>query len=164
MSEFTMTSNQPYLLKAFYDWIVDNELTPHLVVDATMDNVRVPLQFVNDGQIVLNVSPSACMNFNMTPDGVTFQARCSGQPHYIDVPCSAVLAIYARENGAGTVFTPEPASEESHDIEQELVDDEIKTGPEPSKGPVGLSSVATSEDEPPKKNTGKKKPVFTVVK
>lgn len=54
-----MTSNQPYLLKAFFDWIVDNELTPHLVVDATMDNVRVPLQYVNDGQIVLNVSPSA---------------------------------------------------------------------------------------------------------
>lgn len=63
-----MTSNQPYLLKAFFDWIVDNELTPHLVVDATMDNVRVPLQYVNDGQIVLNVSPSACMNFHMSPE------------------------------------------------------------------------------------------------
>jgi len=63
MSEFTMTSNQPYLLKAFYDWIVDNELTPHLVVDATMDNVRVPLQFVNDGQNRIERVPFSLYKF-----------------------------------------------------------------------------------------------------
>jgi stringent starvation protein B len=127
MSEITMTSNQPYLLKAFFDWIVDNGLTPHLVVDATQDNVSVPEQYVNDGQIVLNVAPSACMNFNMTPEGVSFQARFGGQPHYIDIPSNAVLAIYARENGAGTVFTAESdiSIDEAGEDVVELTDDMI---------------------------------------
>ena len=61
----SMTSNQPYLLRAFYEWIVDNDLTPYIVVDATNDMVEVPLEFVKDGQIVLNVSPSACVNFSL---------------------------------------------------------------------------------------------------
>lgn len=102
-----MTSNQPYLLKAFYDWIVDNDLTPYLVVDATQQGVEVPQEFVKDGQIVLNVSPSACVNLHLDTDGIAFQARFSGQPRRLSMPCHSVLAIYARENGAGTVFTPE---------------------------------------------------------
>lgn len=112
-----MTSNQPYLLKAFYDWIVDNELTPHLVVDATAEHVQVPLQYVNDGQIVLNVSPGACMHLLITPEGVSFQARFGGKPHQLSMPTRAVLAIYARENGAGTVFTPaDPSVEDAQDV------------------------------------------------
>lgn len=103
----SMTSNQPYLLRAFFDWIVDNGLTPYIVVDASVDTVEVPQEFVKDGQIVLNVSPSACVNFHLDIDGLSFQARFSGQPRLISLPCTAVLAIYARENGAGTVFTPE---------------------------------------------------------
>ena len=107
IDEHKMTSNQPYMLRAFYDWIVDNDLTPHLVVDASLPHVFVPTQFVQDGQIVLNVSPSACVNFNLNPDGIFFQARFGGKPFEISMPCHAVLALYARENGAGTVFTPE---------------------------------------------------------
>lgn len=100
-----MTANQPYLLRAFYDWIVDNGLTPYMLVDANFPNVKIPTQFVNDGQIVLNVSPSACVNFNMDVEWVEFQARFSGQPMIVSFPCSAVGAIYAKENGAGSVFT-----------------------------------------------------------
>jgi len=102
-----MTSNQPYLLRAFFDWIVDNDLTPYIVVDATNNLVDVPQEFVKDGQIVLNISPSACVNFYLDKDGISFQARFGGQPRSLSMPCEAVLAIYARENGAGTVFASE---------------------------------------------------------
>jgi stringent starvation protein B len=117
-----MTSNQPYLLRAFFDWIVDNGLTPYIVVDAYNELVEVPQEFVKDGQIVLNISPSACVNFNLDNQGLSFQARFGGQPRNLSMPCSAVLAIYARENGAGTVFGPEemedslPESEASPSI------------------------------------------------
>lgn len=103
-----MTSNQPYLLKAFCDWIVDNGLTPYIVVDAVLPGVEVPTKFVKDGQIVLNISPSACVNLNVDLEGVSFQARFSGQPMQVYVPCIAISAVYARENGAGTVFTRTP--------------------------------------------------------
>ncbi len=102
-----MTSNQPYLLRAFFEWIVDNDLTPYIVVDATLQGVDVPQEFIKDGQIVLNVSPAACVNFTMDLDALSFQARFGGQPRQIFLPCYAVLAIYARENGAGTVFAVE---------------------------------------------------------
>jgi stringent starvation protein B len=105
--QIAMTSNQPYLLKAFFDWIVDNELTPYIVVNANVSGVEVPQQFVKDGQIVLNISPSACVHFSMDYESLSFQARFSGQPYRIYIPSHAVLAIYARENGAGTVFTTE---------------------------------------------------------
>lgn len=103
----TMTSNQPYLLRAFFDWIVDNGLTPYIVVNAKVAGVEVPQEHVKDGQIVLNVSPSACANFALDYQFLSFQARFSGVPRRIVMPCHAVLAIYARENGAGTVFTYE---------------------------------------------------------
>lgn len=100
-----MTPNQPYLLRAFYDWILDNGLTPYIVVNAHADGVEVPQHFVKDGQIVLNISPSACVNFDIDLSGISFQARFGGQPMLVRVPCLAVSAIYARENGAGTVFS-----------------------------------------------------------
>jgi stringent starvation protein B len=100
-----MTPNQPYLLRAFYDWIIDNGLTPYMVVDVNFPHVQVPTQFVNDGQIVLNVSPSACVGFKMDAEWIEFQARFSGKPMTVSFPCCAVGAIYAKENGAGSVFT-----------------------------------------------------------
>ncbi len=106
-----MTPNRPYLLRAFFDWLLDNELTPHLVVDATQANVTVPTQFVNDGQIVLNIAPSAVVAFDMDLHHVGFNARFGGKPFQIYVPMSAVVAVYARENGAGMVFEPEAAYE-----------------------------------------------------
>ncbi|MBD1572832.1 ClpXP protease specificity-enhancing factor [Vibrio sp. S17_S38] len=104
-----MTPRRPYLVRAFYEWLADNELTPHLVVDATMAGVRVPLEFVQDGQIILNVAPRAIGNLEMSNDAITFNARFSGRPHSVIVPMYSVQAIYARENGAGTMFEPEDA-------------------------------------------------------
>ena len=105
-----MTPNRPYLLRAFFDWIVDNECTPHIVVDAGFANVQVPTQFVQDGQIVLNISPSAVTQFSLDLTQLSFNARFGGQPMQVYVPLGAVLAIYARENGEGTVFTADRKS------------------------------------------------------
>ena len=102
-----MTPNQPYLLRAFYEWIVDNNLTPYLVVNANFPGTQVPQEHVQDGQIVLNISPASTGKLAMGNSELTFEARFAGVARSLVVPCKAVLAIYARENGAGTVFTPE---------------------------------------------------------
>ena len=102
-----MTSNRPYLVRAYYDWILDNNLTPHLVVDATCEGVVVPHEHVKDGQIVLNISPTACGNLVIGDVDIEFDARFSGVPRHLIVPSGSVLAIYARENGAGTMFPRE---------------------------------------------------------
>lgn len=140
-----MTSNQPYLLRAFCDWIVDNGLTPYIVVDADLPGVEVPRQFVKDGQIVLNVSPSACVNLNVGLEGVAFQARFSGKPMQVFVPCIAVSAIYARENGAGTVFTH--TSEELDAYEKNTYKQAGLSSVEPAKK---LQSVKLTEKNSPK--------------
>ena len=130
-----MTPNRPYLLRAFYDWIIDNKCTPYLVVDANYPDVRVPQQFVQNGQIVLNVLPSAVGNLQLGNDFVTFNARFGGQPFALSVPVKAVLAIYARENGAGTVFTLEEDDEDEQDFLPESLDDEPPpVPPKPGRG------------------------------
>ena len=102
-----MTPNRPYLLRAFNQWIVDNELTPHIVVDANLPHVQVPQQSIQDGQIVLNINPSAVQGLVMDDEQVSFSARFGGVPFQVYVPMYAISAIYARENGAGTMFPPE---------------------------------------------------------
>jgi stringent starvation protein B len=102
-----MTSNRPYLLQAFYDWIVDNGCTPYVVVDAYIDGVNVPQNYVSDGQIVLNVAPRAVTAFHMDREGIAFNTRFGGVPTDIYVPVRAITGIYARENGQGMVFQPE---------------------------------------------------------
>ncbi|WP_290563476.1 ClpXP protease specificity-enhancing factor [Aliidiomarina sp.] len=102
-----LSPRRPYLLRALYDWLLDNNLTPHVVVDATWPLVNVPQQFVKDGQIVLNVAPSAVQAFYMDNEGVRFRARFSGQEQRIELPIGSILAIYARENGAGSIFEAE---------------------------------------------------------
>ncbi|NMM41945.1 ClpXP protease specificity-enhancing factor [Pseudoalteromonas arctica] len=139
-----MTPNRPYLLRAFFDWIVDNQCTPHLVVNADFPAVQIPTQFVQDGQIVLNISPSAVTQFSMDNQQLSFNARFGGQPMQVYVPIGAVLAIYARENGEGTVFTADEFLEdedefaaelESVDIADELLPDEpAPSKPEKKKG------------------------------
>lgn len=106
-----MLVQRPYLLKAFYNWIVDSECTPHIIVDATMSYVDVPQQFVEDGKIVLNIAPRSVMQFSMDDDAVSFNARFSGQPTQIYVPIYAIEGIYARENGEGMMFPAEPQYE-----------------------------------------------------
>lgn len=103
-----MTSSKPYLIRALYDWIVDNSLTPYIVVQAKADGVSVPQQYVNkDGQIVLNIAPRAVLALDLGDEAVAFNARFGGIPTDIYVPCFAVLGIYARENGQGMMFEPE---------------------------------------------------------
>ena len=102
-----MTPSRPYIMRALYEWIVDNSCTPYVLVDATLDNVLVPEQYVKDGQIVLNISPTAVMDLNMSNEAVAFNGRFGGVATDIYVPVSAVIGIYARENGQGMVFEPE---------------------------------------------------------
>ena len=105
--ELNLTPTRPYLARAIYEWICDNNLTPHLLVDATQAHTDVPTQFVQDGQIVLNVAPHAVHQFHMSNDAITFSARFSGASKNIYVPISAVLGLYARENGQGMFFDPD---------------------------------------------------------
>lgn len=107
-----MTSNRPYLIRALYEWITDNGLTPHLLVNAEQANVEVPKQFIHEGRIVLNVSSSAVRNLQLGNEWIEFSARFSGTPHIIRVPAGAVVAIYARENGQGMVFSEETRGDE----------------------------------------------------
>ena len=108
MDMTSLTARRPYLLRAFYDWLLDNELTPHLVVDINLPGVEVPLEFARDGQIVLNIAPRAVGNLELGNEFVSFNARFGGVPRQVFVPLAAVMALYARENGAGTMFEPEP--------------------------------------------------------
>jgi len=111
VTKATMSSSRPYFIRALYEWIVDNSLTPYLVVFARAEGVEVPQQYVNkDGQIVLNVAPRAVIGLDLSNTGVRFSARFGGIPTDIFVPCHAVLGIYAKENGQGMMFEPEPAS------------------------------------------------------
>ena len=94
----------PYLIRAYCDWIEDSNLTPHILVDCKKTGVVVPEGLANEGKIVLNISSSATENRLITNDFISFKARFSGKPQKITVPCKAVLAIYAQENGEGMFF------------------------------------------------------------
>jgi stringent starvation protein B len=100
-------SSRPYLLRAFYEWIVDNNATPYLVVNADHPGTSVPQEYVENGRIVLNVSPTAVRSLLLANDHVAFSARFSGIHHDIYVPIRAISAIYAKENGRGMVFKEE---------------------------------------------------------
>ena len=143
-----MTPNRPYLLRAFYEWIVDNDCTPYLVVDAEYPETRVPQQFVQNGQIVLNLAPSAVAQMQMGNEVISCSARFGGHPFALHVPVRAVLAIYAKENGAGTVFT----LEDDEGFEQE-----------PSLEPAAPAK-ADSKSELESKTPAKKKGHLTVIK
>lgn len=117
------TSRRPYLIRALYDWVLDNDLTPHLLVAADAPGVDVPRRFVTDeGRITINVSPSAVRGLTLGNDWITFSARFSGRSHDISIPPGSVLALYARENGEGMLFgeveippQPEPEGSDSAD-------------------------------------------------
>ena len=103
----TMSSNRPYLLRAIYDWISDNDLTPYLLVDAAADGVAVPPQVIKNGQVVLNLAMRAVAKLDLGNEWISFQARFSGVSQSIRVPVGAVLALYAQENGQGMMFPVE---------------------------------------------------------
>lgn len=102
-----MNSSRPYIMRALYEWIVENDLTPYVLVEASMPDVIVPQQFVKDNQIVLNISPDAVVDLNISNQAVVFNGRFGGVATDVFVPIAAVVGIYARENGQGMVFDPE---------------------------------------------------------
>ena len=110
--EYKSSPKRPYLLRAYYDWLVDNSFTPYLVVDATYLGVNVPVEYVKDGQIVLNLSANATGNLQLTNDFIQFNARFKGVSRELYIPMGAALAIYARENGDGVMFEPEEVYDE----------------------------------------------------
>ena len=116
-----MTSHRPYLLRALYEWIADNGMTPHLLVDATRPHVQVPTHAVKDGRIVLNVAERAVAGLQMTNEVIRFSARFGGVSHPVSVPVGAVLAIYARETGQGMAL-PDEALASGGDAEDDAVE------------------------------------------
>lgn len=102
----SITPTRPYMVRALYQWIEDNALTPYLMVDATADNVQVPKEHVQDGRIVLNIASRATGNMSMGNDYIHFSARFGGVSQEIWVPLQAVMGIYAKENSQGMFFDP----------------------------------------------------------
>ncbi|UZK04402.1 ClpXP protease specificity-enhancing factor [Venatoribacter cucullus] len=129
-----MTPSRPYLVRALHEWILDNQCTPYLLVDAGLQGVQVPQEFVNDGQIVLNISPAAVQNLLIDNDGLSFNARFGGVPMAVFVPVVAILAIYARENGQGMVFGTEAGAPDPDDLP-------TPSTPEPSGNKPALKVV-----------------------
>ncbi len=130
-----MTSSNPYLLRALYEWIVDNGMTPHLLVDTRDSRVRVPVQFVKDNSIVLNLAPSAVRDLMMRNDFISFSARFGGVPQEILVPVGSARMIYARETGQGmSLPEEESATITAQDATEEPPED---PGPGPSTPPKG---------------------------
>jgi stringent starvation protein B len=136
-----VSSTRPYLVRAFYEWIIDNDLTPYVMIDATVDKVYVPRQYVEDGKIVLNISPTATDELLLSNYHIQFEASFSGKIEQINVPIKAVLAIYARENGRGMFF-----GDEEHD-------DYFEEPPESQRG-----------DDPNGGGDTKSKPTLRIVK
>jgi stringent starvation protein B len=132
-----MTPNRPYLVRALYEWILDNNMTPHLLVDAQRPATQVPPQFVQDGKIVLNISPGAVRGLVLGNEHISFNARFGGMAMDVSVPVQGVLGIYARENGRGMLFP----------------DDETRTGRE---------GQDAESDEPPK--PPRDRPTLKVIK
>ena len=100
----SMTSSQPYLIRGIYDWVIDNGMTPYLLVNAENEYAMIPRDFVEDGKIVLNINPSAISDLQLGNDYIMFNARFSGKSMEVSIPVIAVLAIYAKENGQGMMF------------------------------------------------------------
>ncbi len=137
-----MTSSRPYLIRAFYEWIADNDLTPYLVVNAEAPGVVVPRQHVRDGQIVLNINSSAVRDLQLGNEWIEFSARFGGVARTLQIPVTAVLAIYARENGQGMAFSDNRSDEE----------------------PLPPDPPASPPDSPKRPAPAKRKPALKIVK
>ena len=158
--DLVTTSTKPYLIRAIYEWILDNGMTPHLVVDADFPGTEVPREFVDDGQIVLNVAPGAVRELVIGNDWTSFNARFNGVVRNLLVPTEAVVGIVTRESRQGMVF-PEPAYPQASEQQ--------------TQGPPTLASVPETQAEeslakprPDAKGKGKGKgrggPTLKVVK
>ncbi len=142
-----MTTHRPYLVRALNEWILDNECTPYILVNAFEKGVEVPQNFVKDGQIVLNISPIAVQGLMITNQGIEFNGRFGGIPTRVYVPTAAVLGIYAKENGQGMIFDR---------------DEPMPEPPEPIAG-LAIAKTDTAADKPEKAKRSSK-PSLRIVK
>ncbi|MEL1263747.1 ClpXP protease specificity-enhancing factor [Pseudoxanthomonas putridarboris] len=140
-----MTSHRPYLLRALNEWIADNGMTPHLLVDATQPGVQVPSSAVKEGKVVLNIAERAVVRLVIDNEAVSFTARFGGVSYPVHVPISAVLAIYSRETGQGMALP-----------------DDVGPAPEPDGDDEPPSPDTPPSDDAPA--TGKRPPFLRVVK
>ncbi len=142
-SQISMTSNRPYLIRAIYEWLTDNQLTAQLLVDTSSGKVKVPQHLIKDNQIILNISPQAISGLSLDNHLITFNTRFSGRSFLVSIPVSAVLAIFARENGQGMAFPDEDFETE---IDHELQIDNT-AGNEVEKQRVSKKTFKTVEGE-----------------
>lgn len=156
-----MTSHRPYLLRALYEWIADNGMTPHLLVDATRQGVQVPSHAVKDGKIVLNIAERAVSHLEMGNEAIRFSARFGGVSYPVSVPVQAVLAIYARETGQGMAL-PEDihAAGDEGEVELELADE----SPTPALSAVPSESPPDDDGEGPQTPTPRRGGHLRIVK
>lgn len=143
------SSTKPYLLRAIYEWCVDNGLTPYVSV-AVNANTRVPMEYVRDGEIVLNIGPLATSNMQMGNESIRCTARFSGVSRELTIPIAAVTAIYARENGQGMSFDVGP---EVQSADAGASASEQRPGPRPAADP-GINPDS-EPPSPPKPGGGK---------
>lgn len=161
-----MISKRPYLLHAYYDWILANNMTPHLVVRASHKDAVVPQAYVTDGQIVLNASPSAVKNFFMDYEHVAFSARFGGSPFQVYLPVLSIIGIFARENGDGIILE----GVDGADFETSIAADiEMPESKKPALSSVSavddaMDSSSAIEDKKDNAETKKSRPSLTVVK
>lgn len=106
-----MTSSKPYLIRGLYEWLLDNEVTPYILVDANNESVMIPKGIATDGKVVLNLAPGAIQQLEISNEYLSFSARFSGVAQDIYCPMASVLAIYARENGEGMMFSSDSETE-----------------------------------------------------
>lgn len=144
----TMTSSRPYIVRALYDWILENDCTPYILVNAFDDDVQVPLEHVKDGQIILNISPSAVQALMVGDQALEFEGRFGGISKLVYVPIRAVMGIYAKENGQGMIF----------DAEGSLPKPPSPTGSDPGEKTAGKHR----SDKP--SQSGSSKPALRLVK
>ena len=153
----SMSSNKPYLVKAFYQWISDNDLTPYIMVDVNVYGVLVPMSYVADGQIVLNVASSAVGTIALGDKAIEFSARFGGKLEHITVPYGAIGAIYAKENGAGTSLPIEhPTEDEDDGVFEEPVE-------KPKSNLTSVASTGKASDNA-KKPKVKSKATLKIIK
>ena len=112
-----MTSNRPYLLRAIYEWLSDNQQTPQILVDTSSGHEVVPTKYIKDHQILLNIASQAVSHLDLGNEFVRFQARFEGKSFSVEIPLTSVIAIFSRENGQGMVFSEEAAASEQDTIE-----------------------------------------------
>lgn len=139
-----LQGSRPYFIRAIHEWIVDRQWTPYLLVNARWPGTMVPEGHVEDGRIVLNLSPGAVRDLVMGNLELSFSARFGGQPQWLHVPVGAVLGIYARENGEGLFFDADEYS------------------PEPGPGEMAEGSAAA--EKTPAKTDRKPRPALRVIK